>query len=146
MNAILDMKGTPERPDPTRPGIHIPVRIRLEPEMPFDMPVLRPARDEEGPRRLYLRKKDFKEFGFTEECDGCARLSSGMMPRPHTSKCRKRMEEEMRKTESGRKRIEEADMRVHEFLEEKLMEDHAEKDEERLRKDEEAKAGQAQSC
>ena len=46
VNAIVDMKGTPQRPDPNKPGLHISVRIRVEPEVPFEMPVMRPARDE----------------------------------------------------------------------------------------------------
>ena len=31
VNAIIDMKGTPQRPDPNKPGLHIPVKIRVEP-------------------------------------------------------------------------------------------------------------------
>ena len=46
VNAILDMKGTPQQPDPTKPGLHIPVRIRMEPEVPFNMPDMMPAREE----------------------------------------------------------------------------------------------------
>ena len=42
------MKGTPQRPDPSKPGLHIPVRIRVEPEVPFEMPAMRPARNEEA--------------------------------------------------------------------------------------------------
>ena len=33
INQILDMKGTPQRPDPSKPGISIPVKIRLEPDV-----------------------------------------------------------------------------------------------------------------
>ena len=39
-------------PDPNKPGLYIPVGIRVEPEAPFDMPVLRPARDEDEPGGL----------------------------------------------------------------------------------------------
>ena len=46
VNAIVDMKGTPHRPDPGKLGLHIPVRIRVEPEVPFEMPAMRPARNE----------------------------------------------------------------------------------------------------
>ena len=71
VNAILDMKGTPQRPDPTKQGLHTPVQIRLEPEVPFDMPAMKPARDEEGPRRPYIMKRHFVEYGYTEGCEGC---------------------------------------------------------------------------
>ena len=106
------MKGTPQRPDPTKPGLHIPVQIRLEPEVPFDMPVMIPARDEEGPRRPYIMKRHFEEYGYTEGCDGCGRLAAGMKSKPHSSKCRSRIEEAMRKTPECRKRLECSDMKV----------------------------------
>ena len=66
INQILEMKGTPHRPDPTKPGLSIPVKIRLEPDVKIDMPITRPARKEEGPRHVYLSKEDFKTFGFNK--------------------------------------------------------------------------------
>ena len=98
---IIDMKGTPQRPDPSKPGLNIPVKIRLEPEVAIDMPIMRPARKEEGPRASYLSNEDFRKFGFTEGCDGCGRLAAWMGSRPHTSKCRARMKEEMKNTPEG---------------------------------------------
>ena len=91
VNAITDMKGAPQRPDPNKPGLHIPVRIRVEPEVPFEMPMTRPARDEEAPRRAYVMKRHYEEHGYTEGYEGCARLSAGMRPRPHSNTCRERM-------------------------------------------------------
>ena len=129
INRILDMKGTPQRPDPTKPGLSIPVKIRLEPDVKIDMPITGPARKEEGPRDVYLSKEDFKTFGFTEGCEGCSRLAAGMASRPHTSKCRARMKVEMKRTPDGRKRLEEADRKIHECLESKLVEAHGAKDE-----------------
>ena len=90
VNAIMDMKGTPQRPDPNKPGLHIPVRIRVEPEVPFEMPVMRIARDEDGPRRAYVMKRLYEEHGYTEGCEGCARLSAGMNARPHSNVCRRK--------------------------------------------------------
>ena len=43
INYILDMKGAPQRPDPSKPGLHIPVRIRLEPEVTIRRPETRLA-------------------------------------------------------------------------------------------------------
>ena len=71
INAILDMKGTPQRPNPNKPGLSIPVRIRLEPEVPVHMPDSRPARKEEAPRKSYIMKRHYEEHGYTEGCDGC---------------------------------------------------------------------------
>ena len=70
INYILDMKGTPQRLDLFKPGLHIPVRIRLEPEVIIQMPETRPARKEEGPGAASFSKEDFKNFGFTEGCEG----------------------------------------------------------------------------
>ena len=64
-NAIAEMKGTPQRPDPTKPGLHIPVSIRMEPEVPFEMPETRPARGEEAPGRAYIMKRHYEEHGYT---------------------------------------------------------------------------------
>ena len=57
------------------------------------MPEMRAARDEEAPRRPYLKKGHFQEHGYTEDCEGCARLSSGMTKSaPHTEECRNILE------------------------------------------------------
>ena len=61
-----------------------------------------------------------EDFGYTQECEGCARLSTGMKSNLHISKCRQRMYDELKKTEKGRKRMEEAETRINEFLEEKV--------------------------
>ena len=96
VNAIVDMKGTPQRPDPGKPGLHIPVRIRVEPEVPFEMPAMRPARNEDAPRRAYVMKRHYDEHGYTEGCEGCSRLSAKMKPRPHSNACRERMYRELK--------------------------------------------------
>ena len=93
------MKGAPQRPSPNKLGLSIPVRIRLEPEVPVHMPDPRPARKEEAPRKSYIMKRHYEEHGYTEGCDGCGRLSAGMEPRALSDKCRKRMEEAMKITE-----------------------------------------------
>ena len=47
-----------------------------------------------------------EEFGCTEDCEGCARFSTGI--KLHSSKCRQRMYDELNKTEKGRKWMEAA--------------------------------------
>jgi hypothetical protein len=129
INQILDMRGTPQRPDPSKPGLNIPVKIRLEPDVQIDMPVTRPARKEEGPRDVYLSKDDFRTHGFTEGCEGCSRMAAGVAARPHTKQCRARMKEAIKSTPDGKRRLEEDERKVHEFLERKLVEEHGDKDE-----------------
>ena len=88
-------------------------------------------------------KRHFVEHGYTEGCEGCGRMSAGMKSRPHTDGCRKRMYQELQKTEEGRDWMREADARIHEYLAEKVREDHEEQDEadRKERKDRSAEAG-----
>ena len=93
------------------------------------MPTTRPARKEEGPRDVYLSKDDFRTHGFTEGCEGCSRMAAGVAARPHTKQCRARMKEAIKSTPDGKRRLEEDERKVHEFLERKLLEEHGDKDE-----------------
>jgi hypothetical protein len=93
------------------------------------MPEMIPIRAEEGPRRPYLLKKHFEQHKYTEGCDGCGTLVAGMKTKkPHNDKCRNRMYEEMKKTDEGRKWLEEAENKLNEYFEEKLKEDHGDPD------------------
>ena len=92
--AILNMAGTPARPNPQAPGHDIPVHISIHvpevSEVPGEPP---PARVETEPRRTYLKARDFQKHGWTEGCEGCRRLKAGnMAARPHNEACRQRME------------------------------------------------------
>ena len=83
------MKGTPQQPDPSKPGLHIPVRIRMDPPVEVDMPDLRPQREEDMPKDTYIKKRHFEEFGYTDDCEGCRRLRSGVgSRRPHLESCK----------------------------------------------------------
>lgn len=95
------------------------------------MPELRPSRDEEAPKRTYIMKHHFKEHGYTEDCEGCARLSSGLhKTAPHTEECRKRMYEEMGKTEKGKKWMEKAEETINEYVADKVRKDDEKRKEE----------------
>ena len=71
---IKEMQGTPQQLDPSKPGLHIPVRIRMDPPAQVDMPELRPQREEDMPKGAYVKRRRFEEFGYTEDCEGCRRL------------------------------------------------------------------------
>ena len=145
VNALLDMQGAPQRPDPTKPGLSIPVRIRMEPEVSVEMPMLRPAREEVGPRKAYILTRHFEQHGYSEGCEGCGRLSAGMKGRPHSDACRKRMYGELRKTERGRAWLKEAEERIDGYLEERVREDHEARDEAERKEKEEETANAAKS-
>ena len=51
---------------------------------------------------MYLKAADFETHGYSDGCDGCARLQAGMDPRPHTETCRARLEEELAKGDNRR--------------------------------------------
>ena len=96
----------------------------MEPEASFEMPVLRLARDEDGPRRAYVMKRRYEGHGYAEGCEGCARLSAGMKARPHSNVCRERMYKEMKKTEEGRKWMEDSEARINDYLGEEGRKDY----------------------
>ena len=112
---MLDMQGTPQKPDPNKLGMHIPIRIRLEP--PVSMTLPSPEREEDAPKRAYLKKYHFEEHGYDEACEGCVRLRADMPGRPHLEACRRRMYEAMRKTEKGRKWMEKTEEKIDEYME-----------------------------
>ena len=58
--------------------------------------------EEKKARRAYLKAADFEAHGYSDGCDGCARLQAGMDPRPHTETCRSRLGEELAKGDSRR--------------------------------------------
>ena len=116
VNAILEMKGTPQQPDPKQPGLHIPIGIRLKPEVPIVMPGMRPARTEDAPKWAYLKKYNFQEHGYTEDGEGCARLMAGMPARPHAEACRTRMYEAVGETETGRKWMGRAEAKIDDHM------------------------------
>ena len=68
---VNGMQGTPQQPVPSKPGLHIPVRIRMDPSVEVDMPELRTQRKEDMPKGAYMKKRDFEKFVCTEDCEGC---------------------------------------------------------------------------
>ena len=115
--ALTDMKGTPQRPDPTKPGTYIPIRVEIEVDGPVPvMPEMRPARNDDVPKGVYFKRKDFEEHEYTEGCEGCRRIKSGLQPRGHNKNCRQRMTEILKKENNPRWRA--AKEREDDFLSE----------------------------
>ena len=55
-------------------------------------------------RRVYTRKADYEQFGFTSGCPRCEhemKYGPGRTTRPHSERCRARIMDELAKTESG---------------------------------------------
>ena len=90
---IKGIKGTPSQPDPSKPGINIPVRVRFD-------PIVHEVAEEEvqdveaNSRRERITKGTLKRYGYTEGCDGCLFKEAGLSEsRNHTEACRKRIQE-----------------------------------------------------
>ena len=101
---VFGLQGIPARPNPQAPGCDIPIAIHLpdldEGERTEEV---RAPRVEAMPRRTYLKDRDFKTHGYTENCEGCRRLrTGGMGARPHTDECRTRIEAKLREAEDPR--------------------------------------------
>jgi hypothetical protein len=119
----MAMQGTPSQPVPGRAGVKIPIRVRAD-VYEFEAEEGEPVRKEQGPRKMYIKKRHFEKYGYTENCEGCRRLRAGgaMGLRPHTKQCRKRIEEEMARDEEGKEWIEKARMRDEAYTEEIVRE------------------------
>ena len=71
----------------------------------MDPKVLRPAREKDAPKNVYLKPYHFDEHGYTEVCEGCRRLASGLARRQHQEACWTRIYAESGKTkEAGKPR------------------------------------------
>ena len=76
----------------------------------------RPQPREYAPRRLYLRRADLEEHGYTVGCPACVWLQTGLGFRgPHSQECRERVEGAIRETEEGGARIEKRTGRINQW-------------------------------
>ena len=73
-----------------------------------------------GPRAVYIKKKDFDQHGYTDNCRKCQAMPWNDVSQPtlgHTERCRTRMSETMAKgSEDQKKRILAATNRADEFF------------------------------
>ncbi len=104
--AIKGMVGTPQQPDPTKPGAKIPIRVNFDEAqggepVPSELP-----KDEAPVRRMRFNPSLLVKFGYTEGCPGCKMKKAGMdESRNHSEGCRERIMKELAKEEEGREKI-----------------------------------------
>ncbi len=87
---ILNMKGTPQRPDPNKPGLQIPIRVKFDGPKEDEVRKSEPARRGDERRRLRITPKELQKYGYTDKCEGCKFKKLGWKEhRPHSEACRR---------------------------------------------------------
>ena len=81
--------------------------------------VRKEAAEEAVPRRIFIRKQDVKEYGYTSRCPGCVSILRGTARQGHSAECRRRMEKELGMTERAKR----GKKKVGEYVERKGEED-----------------------
>jgi hypothetical protein len=100
-------------------GAELPV---LAPRVPTEEPAPPPPTPAYQPRRLYIRKEDLDQFGYTANCRRCILMRNGEAGRgvAHHEECRRRVEEAMRA--AGHTRLQEAEERQDKEIARRLEE------------------------
>ena len=118
---LKTLRGTPQQPDPNRPGIAIPIRINFDPPLETE-PI--PTADEEKRRqirRMKITAHLLQKYGYTDGCDGCRYRRAGLGEhRNHTEACRTRIETKMEQDEDGRQKKEEDNERINHRIAEEM--------------------------
>ena len=119
---LQNLQGTPQRPDPNKPGIAIPIRVNFDAPAE-DEPV--PAQPEERHRqirRMKLTGRILEKYGYSENCEGCRFKRAGLSEsRNHTDECRKRIEGAMAQDEHDAQHIAEQEERIGHRIAEQIQ-------------------------
>ena len=113
---VRELKGTPQKPNPQKVGLHIPTRMPIvdppsgvadggaaggtEADIPPEpVPVPDPLF-----RRTPITHKEVEKYGPTPGCVGCQSKTRGEVTRRgHSDRCRRRIEEAMRQDAQDKK-------------------------------------------
>ena len=92
---VQDMKGTPQKPNPTLAGEEAVIEVNF-PEAKEDVPGINIQEEEIRPRRTMITDRELAKFGYTTGCQGCTLRKQGRVAKKgHSEACRKRIEKEM---------------------------------------------------
>ena len=118
---IRNIKGTPQKPNPSKLGIEIPIKIRFEPTPVVSNPPVVLLRREVAPRKMKITQRLIDKYGMTEGCQGCAYKGSGLDDhRGHSQRCRERIEKAIAEDEEEKRVKERQDEKVNQWLAEQL--------------------------
>ena len=113
---IMEMRGVPWKftPGPDEEAQE-PKIVWLPPQERHGAQGQRP--EEPKPRRVYLKREDFFKHGFTEDCPGCKSMFGvGKDRKPHSDKCRARMEKSLGETDDGNERLKRSTERANQYI------------------------------
>ena len=91
------------------------------------------ATGEAVPRRMYIKKSDVEEHGYTARCPGCISILRRTARQEHTAECRARIEKELEGTQKARN----AKAKLREYEARKTEEDERVRKRRNKRRDEE---------
>ena len=107
-NTLGELKGVPWQPNPDSSDKEVKVAIKIDrPEDPGNLPSIPafPGKELKDAKRVYILREDLEKFGYSVGCPGCNAAREGRKAVGHFPECRKRIEEEMAKTDEGQKRL-----------------------------------------
>ena len=119
VNMIRDVKATPRQPNP-----NIEEKDRIDAKLATEEPAARPdggaelgepeqADGHAAPRELRITDRLLDKFGYTPGCPGCIHKQLGLEGhRGHSTACRQRVYDEMRKDEDELDRLAEVERRL----------------------------------
>ena len=121
---LKELQGTPQQPDPSRPGLAVPIRVHFdEPPAAIVGPL---APEKRQIRRMRINAELLKQHGYTPGCEGCRFRRAGLgESRGHSEECRSRIEAAMAQSEAGKRALDEHRLRMNRRRAEQLEEDDA---------------------
>ncbi len=137
---IQSLKGTPQQPDPNKPGTSVPIRISFDeaPDRGQAIPAA-PVRREDVPRRVKITEAMLRKYGYTEGCQGCSFRRAGLSEqRAHSEACRTRIEGLLDRETEGSKNWERAKRRQDSFIADQIEKEDKEEAKKRRRVEESA--------
>ena len=118
---IKAMRGTPQQPDPSKPGLAIPVRVNFDPPAVAEAIPAAPEPNHRQIRRMKITNRMLEKYGYSQGCEGCRYKQAGLgETRNHSEVCRARILEAMDNDEDGRRKKEEEEERINRRLAEHL--------------------------
>ena len=126
---IKRLKGTPQQPNPNKPGDTVPIRITFDEPVRLEQVEENTGRKEVNLRRFRITIPMLEKHGFTENCEGCRFKKAGLgNSRAHSEACRKRIAEALT-TDEKDKTLERENERIAMRMEEEA---DVQKDEEQV--------------